>query len=180
VTVFGIDPVCVYGTDEDKNKKTHIKWKDMCKFLPPRQISEIKKAGKYDDYMTGREFLQYFGTNVCRALDDECWTRRCHNDILTDGSDIAIIQDCRFANEVKSSSKLKEKYGIDVKVVKFEREVGFDLHDSETGLKGVPSAMYDLVIDNQHMTIKEKNLEILDYLYECGWFSEHLPLESKE
>jgi uncharacterized Zn ribbon protein len=124
--------------------------------------------------------LQYFGTNVCRALDDECWTRRCHNDILTDGSDIAIIQDCRFSNEVKSTSKLKEKYGVDVKVIKLEREVGFDIHDSETGLKGVPNNLYDLVVDNQHMTIKEKNQIILDALYEWGWFSGHIPLNNKE
>jgi hypothetical protein len=176
VTIFGIDPQLVYGSDEDKNKKTHITWKSMCSFLAPRQINTIKKGGKFDDLMTGREFLQYFGTNICRVLDDQCWTRRCHNDIMMDGSDIAIIQDCRFANEVKSTNKLKELYDIDVKVIKLEREGEFDLHESESGLRGVPNSMYDLIVDNEHMTIKEKNQEILDFLFECGWFSAHLPL----
>jgi hypothetical protein len=176
VTIFGIDPQLVYGSDENKNKKTHITWKSMCSFLAPRQINTIKKGGKFDDLMSGREFLQYLGTNIFRVLDDSCWTRKCFNDIMMDVSDIAIIQDARFANEVKEAHGLKEKYDIDVKVIKLEREVGFDKHDSETGLKGVPNSMYDLIIDNEHMVLKEKNQAILDYLFECGWFSTHLPL----
>jgi hypothetical protein len=50
------------------------------------------------------------------------------------------------------------------------------MHESENALKGISDNGYDLVIDNQHMTIKEKNLEILDQMFEWGWFSEHLPL----
>jgi hypothetical protein len=180
ITILGIDPQIIYGNDDDKNKKTHIKWKDMCSFIAPRQVSSIKKGGKFEDNMSGRELLQYLGTNIFRVLDNECWHRKCFNDILMDGSDIAIVQDCRFTDEVKASYKIKEKWGVDVKVIKLAREGEFDMHESENALKGISDSGYDLVIDNQHMTIKEKNLEILDYLYECGWFSEHLPLESKE
>ena len=177
MTVFGIDPKLLYGTDEDKNQVTHIKWQDMCQFLPPRQISHIKKSEKYDKFMTGREFLQYFGTNVCRVLDDECWTRKCFHDILSEGSEIAIIQDGRFANEVKASYKLKEKYDVDVKVIKLLKSEGFDVHESENGLKGIADSTYDLVIDNEHMTIKEKNQAILDALYSWDWLSGHISLE---
>ncbi len=177
MTVFNIDSKLLYGTDEEKNQPTHIKWKDMCQFLSPKQVASIKKSEKYDKFMTVREFLQYFGTNVCRVLDDECWTRKCFSDILSEGSELAIIQDCRFANEVHASYKLKEIYGVDVKVVKLLRSGEFDIHESENGLKGIADTSYDLVIDNEHMTIKEKNQEILDALYTWGWLSGHIGLE---
>lgn len=175
VSVFGIEPRLVYGTDDDKNELTHITWKSMSKFIPPRQISSIKNAGKYDMKMTGRELLQYFGTNVCRVLDDSCWTRACINEILIEAPEIAIVQDCRFANEVKA---MKQITNADVKVIKLEREVGFDVHDSENGLRGIKSE-YDLIIDNEHMLLREKNQVILDALFQWGWFSTHLPLEKE-
>jgi len=180
VTILGIDPTCVYGSDEDKNKKTHISWKSMCSFLAPRQINTIKKGGKFDDLMTGRELLQYLGTNVFRVLDNNCWHRRCFEDILLDGSDIAVVQDCRFTDEVRAAYQVKEKYGVDVRVIKLTREEGFDVHESENSLKGISDNGYDLVVDNQYTTVHEKNQLILDYLYECGWFSEHVPLKNKE
>ena len=51
-----------------------------------------------------------------------------------------------------------------------------DLHDSEKDIEKVSSVNYDLIIDNQHMTIREKNQVILDALYDWGWLSGHIDL----
>jgi hypothetical protein len=169
--VFGISEELVYGTDEQKRTLTHIKWQDMCAFLPPKHVSELKRGGKYEQKMTIREFLQYFGTNICRKLYSDCWVNNCLQNIFEDGSDLAIIQDARFANEIKIAKKLGAK------IIKLERKIDEDTHESENGLKTLNSTSYDLIIDNQYMTIKEKNQVILDALYEWGWLSGHIGLE---
>ena len=170
--VFNIDPALVYGSDEDKNTPIHIKWKDMCVFLAPRKINDLKKSEKYDKRMTVREFLQFFGTNVCRVLDDNCWTRTCFNKIIGEGSELAIIQDCRFANEVKAAKK------VGAKVIKLTRSVQFDAHESENDLDKMGNDQFDLVIDNEYLTIREKNVAILNFLYEVGWLTGHVGLEN--
>lgn len=172
ITVFGIPAENVYGTDEDKRKSTNIKWVDMCAFLPPRVVADLKRHEKYDKKMTAREFLQYFGTNICRRLYDDCWVNSCFNRIAADGSDMALISDCRFPNEVKTSKKMGAK------IIKFTRVVDEDdVHESEVELDKLGDGQYDLVIDNQFMTIKEKNQAVLDALYNWGWFTSHVELE---
>ena len=171
IVLFGLNPEHVYGTNEDKRKLTHIKWKDMCAFLPPKQVSNIKRAGKYDANMNVREFLQYFGTNICRKLYNECWTQNCFQRIVDEGSDLAIITDARFENEIKGAKKLNAK------IIKLDRKVEEDTHESEVDLDKLISSNYDLVIDNQYLTIEEKNQIILDALYEWGWLNAHVELE---
>lgn len=172
VTVFGIPAENVYGTDAQKRESIHIKWIDMCAFLPPRVVADLKRHEKYDKKMTAREFLQYFGTNICRKLYDDCWINSCFNRILGDGSDLSIISDCRFPNEVKAA----KKYGA--KIIKLTRVIDEDdEHESETELDKLGETHYDLVLDNQYMTIKEKNQAILDVLYDWGWFTSHVELE---
>ena len=171
IDVFGIPREIVYGTAEDKNKKTHIKWQDMCRFIPPRQVNTIKKAGRYEDTMKVREFLQLFGTDVCRKLYDDCWVQSCYNNIWNDGSAVALIADARFVNEVKKS----KEYGA--KIIKLTRSVDADLHDSEKEVEKIHGSHVDLIIDNQYMTIREKNQAILDALYDWGWLSGHVNLE---
>lgn len=168
--VFNLPEEAVYGTDQDKRKLTHIKWKDMCAFLPPRQVSSIKKAGKYDSKMSVREFLQYFGTNICRRLYSECWTQSCLKNIIVDGSSLAIISDCRFENEVRAVRQ------VGGKVVKLQRSPFKDFHDSETGLDKLNSKNFDLIVPPD-VSIVEKNQLILDAMYSWGWFSEHISKE---
>lgn len=172
VLVFNIPEKLVYGNDEDKNQLIHIRWKDMCNVLPPRKVSEIKKAGTFTSRMTVRQFLQYFGTEVCRKIYGECWTQSCLRQILVDGPALAIIQDCRFPNEVKEAKK------YDAKVIKLERSPYKDLHDSEIGLDKMHNSSFDLIVPPD-VTIKEKNQLILDVLYEWGWFDQHLTWGSR-
>jgi len=175
VNVFGIPYEFANGTEEDKKNFTHIKWQDMCALLPPRVVNHKKRAEKYDKKMTVREFLQFFGTNVCRKLFPECWLYSCFNRILSDEPEIAVITDGRFENEIKGAKKYRSK-DVDVKIVKLERSPYIDSHESETGLEKMHNNNFDLIIPKD-VTIKEKNQLILDAMYEWGWFEEHESLE---
>lgn len=170
-TLFGIPMNVLYGTNENKNQPSCVTWKDMSVFLPPRVTGELKKTEKYEQTLTVRELLQYFGTNVCRKLYDRCWVDSCFRRIAAEGSELAIIADCRFPNEVKAAKE------AGAKVIKLMRQVDEDAHESEMELDKVPKTHFDLIIDNTLMTIKEKNQAILDALYNWGWLNTHINLE---
>lgn len=160
IKIFGIDPKLVFGTNEEKNGKTSIKWCDLGFAFFPKEIEKMKKDGIYHDFMTGREFLQVFGTKVCRRIQDSCWIDRCIEDILAEECPLALIGDCRFPNEVEALKK------IGAKVIKFTRKFDDDKDESETALDGYDN--YDIVIDNQNITIHQKNIAVFDYLKSVG------------
>ena len=172
VNVFGIPEEFVNGTDEDKKQLTNIKWKDIGAFLSPKTIGDLKKSEKYTKKMNVREFLQYFGTNVCRKIYDPCWVESCYRRIDMYKSDLSVIQDCRFRNEVMASKKRGAK------IVKLERAPIKDLHVSEVDLDKMSNSNFDLVIPPD-VTIREKNNMILEAMYSWGWFENHLDLGDK-
>ena len=65
IELFGLSEDQCYGTDKDKNTPIDIKWENM----PIYKLSSAKKTG----FMTAREFLQYFGTDICRSIKDTVW-----------------------------------------------------------------------------------------------------------
>ena len=92
---------------------------------------------------------------------------------MVDGSEMAIIADARFRNEITIPSKMGAK------VIKFTKSFDKDNHESEKELDRVPSSCFDAVIDNSFMTIREKNQEVLNALYQWGWLSSHVDLEAQ-
>lgn len=170
-SVFGIPQEWVNGTDEDKRRETHIMWRNMGAFLAPKKVAELKKSEKYDKKMTVREFLQYFGTNVCRKIYDDCWVESCFRRIEIDQPDMAIICDCRFKNEVKASKK------HDARIVKLNRApFASDTHASEVDLDKMHNNNFDLVVPPD-ATIREQNELLLEAMYKWGWYNEHHGLE---
>lgn len=163
MSVFGLDYKQVYGSDEDKNTLTNITWKDMATFLPPRTVSNLKKLGLYELNMTAREFLQYFGTDICRKLYSNCWVNNIIAQIVLDDPELALITDLRFQNEFKA---IKD---INGKVIKLTRRNSDDTHISELDMSDVKDEDFDLVIDNQNMTIDEKNQILLDNVFSWGY-----------
>ena len=151
IQLFDLTEEQCFGTDEDKNTLTKIKWEDM----------PIKSKQKGKGFMTGREFLQAFGTNVCRKIKDQVWVDLCISNILTSGTKLAVIPDCRFANEVEA---IQEAGG---KVIRLTRQPYEDGHSSETALDGYEG--FDVTVDNQNMTIDETNMKIMEILREWGW-----------
>lgn len=153
INLFGFTYDQAYGTNEQKNEKVkHLLWTNM----PREKVG--KKAPKGE--MSAREFMQFFGTEVMRKMHDDVWANACLNKITKEGSDLAIIADVRFPNEVEAITKAGGK------VLRLERNVHEDNHDSETALD---ADNYDHdnfwhVLDNREMTIGETITEVRSLL----------------
>lgn len=156
IGLFGIDRELLYGNDEQKNTLTDYKWEDM----------PTKVKGK-SGFMTAREFIQYFGTEICRKMYPDVWTDKTISDITTEQPHFAVITDARFENEIKAVQQAGGK------VIRLTRTVdGEDAHDSETALDSYNG--YDGVIDTQNLTIQESCIKLLELMEQWGWFSNEI------
>lgn len=73
---------------------------------------------------TFRAFLQHFGSEVMRGVNDNIWI----DCTLGNDSENVIVSDCRFPNEAKA---VKARGGIVIKVVRPDVKAS-DSHQSET------------------------------------------------
>ena len=73
---------------------------------------------------TFRAFLQHFGSEVMRCVNDNIWV----DCTLSNCGENAIISDCRFPNEARA---VKARGGIVIKVVRPDVKAS-DSHQSET------------------------------------------------
>lgn len=151
MSVFDLTYEQCYGTDEEKNQRTHLLWEDM-----PDHVG-------YFGHMTGREAMQHIGTNIFRAIFESCWTQYLVNRIKQEKPEIALISDMRFPNEVKA---IKNEGGFVVRLLR--TKPGEDLHASETSLNNFED--FDAVIDNRTMSIAEQNEAIYNTLKHLNIF----------
>jgi|LULM01.1.fsa_nt_gb hypothetical protein len=152
VSVFGLKYEQCYGTEDEKNSPTNIMWESL-----PDSLRSKDDSGP----MSAREFLQYFGTDICRRIKPDIWTSICLDNIVDDESELAIIGDCRFRNEADA---IHEAGG---KIIRLLRKPKKDSHSSENDLEKY--CEFDHVIDNSDMTIEECNKELLNVLIDWGW-----------
>lgn len=123
VDLFNIPKELAFGNDAQKNTIVpHLLWENM------PGLRDEPKQKKWSGPMTVREFLQYFGTNVCRKIYEPIWTRYTINKIQQEGTELAIIADVRFPNEVEA---ITDAGGS---VYKLTRTISSDNHTSETAL----------------------------------------------
>lgn len=179
IRLFGISRDLIYGTDEDKNTLTHIKWVDVWKFLSTERQDSIEKKWKerilkgeiISQFLTIRELCQVFGTDMCRAIDENCHLRSAVQQSILDNPEVSYIPDGRFANEFfyfdtdEAKGLLK---GTKVWRVKYTRNSHPDNPPGEQGLPEVDNSLYDLVIDNHSMTTLEKNEIFINFFIENG------------
>lgn len=127
----------VYGTDEQKNTNTNIEWINT----PTWENSGLSPNR---GYMTARELLQYFGTDVMRKMYTNVWVDHAIKTIKSEQSEVAVIADVRFPNEVEAIKKAGGK------VIRLTREKYEDSHSSESALdKDVYDwDNFDLIVDN--------------------------------
>jgi len=156
INLFGFTYEQAYGTNDQKNQQLeHILWENMpgitCDLAP-----ELRLAGR----MTAREFMQFFGTDIMRKIHNNVWANACINKITKEGSDLAIIADVRFPNEVEAIKKAGGK------VLRLERNVHEDDHDSETALDvdNYDHSNFWHVLDNREMTIQDTITEVKSLL----------------
>lgn len=139
INLFGLNPKHVYGSNEDKNMVTELEWK------------HIPLSNKKSGSPTVREFLEHFGTKIIRKIKNDAWSRFSLNKIITEGSEIAIVPDVRFPNEVDA---IKDEGGI---VIRLTRDVFNSDAEAEKALdkEVFDWNKFDLVIDNQNMALEE-------------------------
>lgn len=162
IGLFNLPKECIYGTDEQKNQPIAHKWEDM----------PTKVKGKSGE-MTGREFMQYFGTEICRKIYPDIWTDRLIKDIDAEDPNLAVISDARFENEILAVQKAGGK------VIRLTRSVaGEDSHSSELALDNYGG--FDAVLDNQNLSIEESCHKLLEILDGWGWFNGQKPIPAEK
>lgn len=113
----------LYGTEADKMEA----------------IPGLNVPGK--PYACGRWLMQFFGTEVCRAIYGGIWANQLAVRAAQQYNKITITTDCRFKNEAEV---IKNNGGI---IIKIDRKTeSTDEHQSEVDLKDYTD--WDLIIDN--------------------------------
>lgn len=141
IKFFNMKPEQVYGTDAQKNTPVNIKHEDM----PDRRfMSEERQEDMVTGFMSAREFMQDFGTNIMRQMYEPIWVESTIKTILSEQTKLAIIADVRFPNEVKA---IQDNGG---KVIRLTRDKHNDYHHSECALDedNFDWSNFDVVIDN--------------------------------
>ena len=176
IGLFNLQSENIYGSNALKNTNTFFRWEDMPSVITDKELLKNKeiekliangtlhyhKAGK----MTHREFLQFFGTDICRKIYEDIWHSRLIGDINNEQPLVAIIDDCRFINEVKAIQSAGGK------VIYLSRNLYEDSHSSEIELKQCDH--FDAVVDNQDLSIHETNVKIIDILDSWGWLGKEI------
>lgn len=153
IGVLGLTHEQCYGTDEQKNELTNLKWEDM----PGLNKSWKSFADTADPkFMSAREVLQYVGTNIFRRMYSECWVDCLLKKINAIKPEVALISDVRFPNECDA---ILNAGGFAIRLLRGQKK---DSHDSETALDDYKK--FSAVIDNRTMSIPEQNEAIYNTL----------------
>lgn len=186
IDVLGLNHEQCFGTDEQKNSPTHLKWEDMPGVVtkePPADAKVVEgRMGYYYSIgyhvpvvyhkagtMTAREVMQFVGTEVFRKMYRNVWPNATIKKIQREDSAFAIITDCRFPNEVEAIRKAGGK------VIRFTRRVDDpdnpEMHESESALDAdrFDWSKFDGVVDNKDMLISQQNEAVYNYLEKWGW-----------
>ncbi len=144
----------VYGADKDT--ETDVLWENLP--VPRGNKAFASKRGK----LTAREVLQFYGSEIGRAFDEDIWVKTLLREVERSSTGFAVVDDVRFSNEARL---IREAGG---KVIYLTRNVSQDSHASENGMSPEDA---DAVIDNQTLSIEETNGKIIELFMEWGWMA---------
>jgi hypothetical protein len=139
-SLFGLTLDQVYGSDESKNQHTDLLWENISE-------NHEQRTGP----ITAREFMQHFGTNIIRKIKDDAWVASTISSISDEASEVSIIPDVRFPNEIEAIHK---NGGI---VIRLTRDVHNSDHKCETALDQdkFDWKIFDIILDNKDKSIVE-------------------------
>lgn len=147
INVLGLPYESVYGTNEQKNKSLeHLTWESFSHIKYSIPKGEKKKTGP----ISGREVLQFVGTEVFRKIDTNIWVNAFKRRAMRSNSGIIIVPDVRFPNEVDAIHELGGK------VIRLMRAPIESDHESEVALDPpYDQSSFDYVIDNNGVTLED-------------------------
>jgi hypothetical protein len=151
INLLGLSYNQCYGTDEEKNSLTDIKWVNIPGY-------------DKDEFMTAREVMEIIGTGIFRKIKYNIWVDATINKIKKDNFDLAILLDNRFPNEVDS---VLNNEGL---VIRLTKNPFNSSSKPETALDPdqYDWSRFSLIIDNEHMTIEQKENSIKNFLQHKG------------
>jgi len=179
IEYLDIPRALLYGTDEDKNKLTHVKWTDMPhyetllkkgknKLLQDKGYLEFSDADlndiihkQYTGQMSVRQILQEVGTGVMRTMNDCVWVNKLVTQIKRDNYDYAFIADTRFPLEIEKITALGAK------TLRLTRCTNNDNHISETALDNYKD--FDYTIDNMNQDVADTYISLVEMIQKFGW-----------
>lgn len=148
--LYGIKYEQMFGTTEQKKSPTQYEWASFIKAIPTNRRPKPAPTGN----VTGREFLEYLG-DILRAVNDNCFTESLITQIEEEQVPVGLIGDCRRISEVDA---VKAAGGT---TIFFTRNTEKGTHNIETEFDNYDKSNFTYVIDNENMTMQEKNKEIL-------------------
>lgn len=132
-------------------QKLYNEWADAFKQGHSLQITN--SLGEVIHSITGREFLQKFGTEGHRNIfGSDFWVKELWAKYENSDLDVLIITDCRYDNEAES---IRERGGTMVKINNPRADKVNDAHPSE---QGISQSLIDIEIDNDS-TLEELRLK---------------------
>jgi hypothetical protein len=173
--ILGLTYEQCFGTDEQKNGETHLLWENMPGITTNQhnlQIGAVDLGCKTFGVvyhkpgpMTAREVMQFVGTEVFRKMIPNVWGLATMNQIKRDDSDVAIVADVRFPDEVDI---IKDNGGIVIRLTKNSFDSS---HDSETALDQdkYDWSNFDFVLDNKDMNVIQQCQAANSLLEEIGF-----------
>lgn len=120
----------------------------------PKPVDSTVLAEKFSDVWLSdehkakfRKLLQFYGTEYCRAGDNNYWVKKVAARIAEEKPEVALITDMRFPNEMAFC----QKYGNAIRVDRpglppLDGAAG--VHASELALANVPDEHWDYIIKN--------------------------------
>lgn len=184
INILGLRREQVFGSNEEKNTLTHLRWENMPGVVCLQNYTDDSDYSKNDikdcikllglichepGPMTAREVLQFVGTEIFRKMYENVWVDATIRKIAKEKPGLALISDVRFPNEV-SGVQLHDGLVIKLTRTLFPE----DKHLSECALDAdkFDWQNFNYVIDNHNMTIAEQNKEVYNILYSLGLFKE--------
>lgn len=158
--VYGLTYEQCY-TQQGKIEKTKIQWSGF-----PKEIRK-KFNAKPKDFLTVRELLQAFGTEIVRKIYSDAWVESCVKQIASDQPEFAIITDVRFPNEVKG---VHDAGGLTLRLLR--NPINSD-HESESALDPYKfdQTQFSAILDNSQLTFAEQNEQVFEILHQWGWIN---------
>lgn len=168
--LFGIPKEWLNGTEEDKNRLTPIKWKNLPHYRIEDYQPEEDECCPYPNaYLTVRELLQQFGTEIVRKMHSYAWVDALQISIRESDASIAVITDSRFPNEIKA---IKDWGGKVIRLLR-NRDAAPE-HESEWALDSnyFDWTHFDAIIANDCLGIEEQKQELALRLLMWGWLKQ--------
>lgn len=171
IDLLGLRYEQVYGTDEEKNAPTHIRWCDMPLSRHIATTTSLRKQHlENESYMSARQILQYLGTDVFRRMDEKVHAKATIQRILNENSELAIICDMRFPNEL---DVVKEHGGKVIRLTRYEHTETNQESEYSMDPGRYDHSNFDYVLNNDNLSIGHQNEAVSKKLAEWGFPNYH-------